>query len=50
MSKMRLMFLLLVVALALSAEAADTNALVWHRGADRVDADVRGMALWPLLE
>ena len=30
--------------------AADTNSLVWHKTTDRVDADVRGMALWPLLE
>ena len=34
----------------LRARAADTNLLVWHRATDRVDADVRGMALWPLLE
>jgi len=34
----------------LFARAADTNSLVWHRATDRVDADVRGMALWPLLE
>ena len=33
-----------------AARAADTNSLVWHRATDRVDADVRGMALWPLLE
>ena len=32
------------------ANAAGTNSLVWHKAADRVDADVRGMALWPLLE
>ncbi len=32
------------------ARAADTNLLVWHRAIDRVDADVRDMALWPLLE
>ena len=37
-------------AFCLGARAADTNSLVWHRATDRVDADVRGMALWPLLE
>jgi len=41
---------LFLAALSLSARAADTNSLVWHRATDRVDADVRGMALWPLLE
>ncbi|MGA3283789.1 MAG: S8 family serine peptidase [Verrucomicrobiota bacterium] len=32
------------------ANAADTNVLVWHKTADRVDADIRGEPLWPLLE
>src|ERR1017187_5706172 len=41
---------LFLAALSFSAGAADTNSLVWHRATDRVDADVRGMALWPLLE
>jgi hypothetical protein len=50
MSKMRSVFCLLLAALSLSVRAADTNSLVWHRVTDRVDADVRGMALWPLLE
>jgi Subtilase family len=50
MAKMRLIFCLLLAVLSLSARAADTNSLVWHRATDRVDADVRGMALWPLLE
>ena len=50
MSKMRSVFCLLFAALSLSAGAADTNSLVWHKATDRVDADVRGMALWPLLE
>jgi hypothetical protein len=50
MSKMRSFFFLLLTVLSLSAGAADTNSLVWHRAADRVDADVQGMALWPLLE
>ena len=39
-----------LTAFSLWARAADTNSLVWHRATDRVDADVRGMALWPLLE
>ncbi|MGA2179933.1 MAG: S8 family serine peptidase [Verrucomicrobiota bacterium] len=50
MTKMRYVFCLLLVVLSLSARAADTNSFVWHRATDRVDADVRGMALWPLLE
>ena len=41
---------LFLAAVCLCARAADTNSLVWHRATDRVDADVRGMALWPLLE
>ena len=41
---------LFLAAFCLCARAADTNSLVWHRATDRVDADVRGMALWPLLE
>jgi hypothetical protein len=41
---------LFLAAFCLCARAADTNSLVWHRVTDRVDADVRGMALWPLLE
>ena len=47
---MRSVFCLLLAALSLSVRAADTNSLVWHKTTDRVDADVRGMALWPLLE
>jgi hypothetical protein len=44
-------FVCLCLAFGLvAARAADTNSLVWHRVTDRVDADVRGMALWPLLE
>jgi len=41
---------LFLVALGLPARAADTNSIVWHRSADRVDASVQGMPLWPLLE
>lgn len=47
-------FLLVSVCLWLfsgfSALAANTNSIVWHKAADRVDANVRGEALWPLLE
>lgn len=41
------------LALVFSVSAAsvtDTNSLVWHKAADRVDADIRGETLWPLLE
>jgi thermitase len=40
----------LVVCLAGIARAASTNTLVWNAVADRVSADIRGEALWPLLE
>jgi hypothetical protein len=46
----RIAICLFLAAFCLCARAADTNSLVWHRATDRVDADVRGMALWPLLE
>ncbi len=46
----RVVICLLVAAFCLGAGAAETNAIVWHRTTDRVDAEVRGMALWPLLE
>lgn len=40
-----------VLAVFLSAARADTtNTLVWNTAADQVSADVRGEALWPLLE
>lgn len=45
-----LLFLVLVSGLLLSARAASTNSLVWQTATDRVTADVRGEALWPLLE
>jgi len=38
------------LASGFSAHAANTNSLVWHKAADRVDADIRGEALWPLLQ
>ena len=28
----------------------ESNSLVWHKAADRVNADIHGEALWPLLE
>ena len=34
----------------LAARAAETNWLVWNKTADRVDADLHGEPLWPLLE
>jgi len=40
----------LLLACGFSARAAGTNVLVWHQAADRVDADIHGLALWPLLE
>jgi hypothetical protein len=43
-------FVCLVFAIGFSAHAANTNSLVWHKATDRVDANVRGEALWPLLE
>lgn len=45
-----LMLLMLVSGLLLSVRAANTNSLVWQTATDRVTADVRGAALWPLLE
>jgi serine protease len=39
----------LLFAFSLSASAADTNSLVWHKAAGRVDADVRSLALRELL-
>jgi thermitase len=41
--------LLPVVGGARAAET-NTNSLVWNKTADRVDADIHGEALWPLLE
>ena len=46
----RFILCLLLMAFCSGAHAAQTNAIVWHKADDRVDADVRGMALWPLLE
>ena len=33
-----------------SGARAQTNSLVWHKNVSRVDADIHGEALWPLLE
>jgi len=42
----------LLLACGLGARAAETNSnsLVWHKAAGRVDADLHGEPLWPLLE
>jgi len=40
----------LACAIGFGAHAANTNSLVWHKATDHVDADIRGEALWPLLE
>jgi subtilase family protein/fervidolysin-like protein len=40
----------LLLVFALSGRAADTNSLVWHKTTGRVDADIRGEPLWPVLE
>jgi len=45
-----ILLLMLVSSLLLSARANGTNSIVWHTATDRVSADVRGEALWPLLE
>jgi len=50
MSKARPILFCLLIAFSFSAGATTTNSLVWHKTADHVDADIRGEALWPLLE
>ncbi|HVU09548.1 MAG TPA: S8 family serine peptidase [Verrucomicrobiae bacterium] len=50
MNAVRAIIVCLLFAICLSANAAQTNSIVWHKSADRVDADVRGEPLWPLLE
>ena len=50
MLKTRSIFSLLFALLCLSTSVADTNLLVWHKAADRADADIHGVALRPLLE
>jgi thermitase len=44
------LLLTLLVCAALFARATGTNSLVWQADRDRVSADIRGEALWPLLE
>jgi thermitase len=43
-------FLTFLLGLLFPARAANTNSLVWQTATDRVSADIRGEALWPLLE
>jgi len=43
------MIFCLALLCGLSAQAAGTNSIVWHRAAGTVDADVKGEALLPLL-
>jgi hypothetical protein len=50
MSKFCQVLFCLLFALVFGARAANTNSLVWHKASDCVDADIRGEALWPLLE
>ncbi|MGA2248615.1 MAG: S8 family serine peptidase [Verrucomicrobiota bacterium] len=40
----------LLGCLGIVARAADTNVLVWQADRDQISADIRGEALWPLLE
>jgi hypothetical protein len=50
MFRLRYILFCVLLASAFSARAVGTNSLVWHKSADRVDADIHGEALWPLLE
>ncbi|HEY1661488.1 MAG TPA: S8 family serine peptidase [Verrucomicrobiae bacterium] len=45
----RQLILCLLLACGLTARAAEGNSIAWHRAADKVDADVQGEALLPLL-
>ncbi len=42
----------LLLACGLNTRAAETNSnsLIWHKAVGRVDADIHGEPLWPLLE
>src|SRR5882724_2783242 len=40
----------LLLALCLNARASETNSLAWHKTSSRVDADLHGQTLMPLLE
>jgi len=48
--KWSLAIVLVLAAAPLRAATNDVNVLVWNHTSDRVAADVRGFALWPLLE
>jgi thermitase len=50
MSGVRQIWFCLLLASVLGARAADTNSLVWHKAAGRVDADVRSLTLPQLLQ
>jgi hypothetical protein len=50
MSKVRQILFCVLFAFCLHLNAVETNSLVWHKNTGRVDADIRGEALWPLLE
>jgi hypothetical protein len=50
MSGVRQIWFCLLLASALVARGADTNSLVWHKAAGRVDADVRSLTLPQLLQ
>lgn len=45
-----ILLLALVVCLTAPARAAENNSLVWLADRDQISADIRGEALWPLLE
>jgi thermitase len=49
-AKIILLLALMVCAATVSRAGTLTNSLVWHNATGRVDADVRGEALWPLLQ
>jgi hypothetical protein len=50
MFKIRHIWFCVLLASALATQAATTNSLAWHKSADRVDADVSNLKLWPFLE
>jgi hypothetical protein len=50
MFKIRPIWFCMLLASALATQAATTNSIAWHKSADRVDADVSDLKLWPFLE
>lgn len=50
MIRIRQFVFCLLLACDFSSRAAETNTLIWHKAASRVDADIHGELLWPLLE